>query len=453
MLYFFEIFVTMIFLYLVVYFSYKDRKKFIIYIYTIIQIILMTISSLYIEEGHYILELGTISFFTGGTFKLILYLSLFMSTFWGLLKFFHKDYNEDTKTDVAANVFFMKNFPILSIICLMYMICDLLISGIPLINSSLPNKYNYYIYVSKLPLTANIYNLLINYIPLFYSIYFLSAEKNNKFKYRKRLSILFIIVNCVYLFLVGFKVSGIRNMLFAFFIPIIFTKVNNNSLKINFKFMKKSIKIVIFFIIAILINYSIFSNGMTALDKFQQRTLALTSHLWWATDYYVSRNKMTQKEITQNIFSEINSVINHMKNTDTASGIAKIMLRLGDINISKYYLENNIRMGGTFLTVSLYNTGYMVTIIYTIIMATIYFIIVKSLIIQIHKKDIIGMFLIYKIMVFFESYLWNSGTLVDFFNIKNLLFVILFGMWSLLPRKINEINKKENGEVLCLKDF
>lgn len=173
---------------------------------------------------------------------------------------------------------------------------------------------------------------------------------------------------------------------------------------------------------------------MGVLEKLEQRTLALTSHLWWEVDKYMYQTPINENNVLANFKEEINSILN--KDSNVSIGVEKIMLKFADIDIAKYYLANNVKMGGNFLTVSLYNYGYMNLIFITIFMAILYVIIIKNFISSIVRRDIIGMILMYRLLIFYEAYLWTSGTVTDFFSIENLIIFILYKIWMYLPRKV-----------------
>lgn len=397
--------------------------------FSIFSAVIAVISCYFIENELYIIELAKYSFSTNGIYRLILYLLLFFLSFNLFCGFFNKNISIKKPKGILNNVIY-KYIILISIVFLIYLFSDLVISGIPLLNSSLSNKYNYFVNVSKLPFTKTLYVISSLYIPIILSLLY---DTDDISKNKKKCIILIIISICIYLFLLGFKVSGIRQVIIEFILILAYRKYISKRLSFNFKTLKKIFIILVILLCGVAFNYSVFSNGQTIKEKFESRTLALTSHFWWITDNYRINNEIELNTISDNFDKNIVSIFNNDYYPST--GVVKLMYKFAPSNIVSNYLSNNILMGANFITVSIYDYGYILTIIVVILIAYIYSLILNYLRRGFISGNVLEIVLTYRLLTYLDVFAWKTGSISDFLNFKNIIIILIVIIYELLITK------------------
>ena len=246
---FFRIITLMFFIIILVFFIKYDFKKAILGYYTFFNLLLSFISCIAIESGIYISELQTNSYSTGGYIRLFAYLLVFLVVFELSTKKERNIENFKIDDNGTLNKTFYKYILIFSMICIAYLYLDMIIVGIPLLHNTLPNKYNYFIELKHLPIISKIYSILIFYLP---SILGIIYQKTKKRKTKNIILIIEVFLS-IYVILLGFKVSGLRNIIIGFLVPILYIKTIRHEIKFDFKLIKKFLFLFMIFIIAIII--------------------------------------------------------------------------------------------------------------------------------------------------------------------------------------------------------
>lgn len=426
---FFHILIVIIFFGFLL-FTIKSKPQISITVFTgtIFNIVVSTFSLLFIEKGLYISELRINSYKTNSLFVFILYIFIFVLIFYNIRK---EKKLELKKPEGFINKSVYKLLIPISVIILIYLLIDLFISGAPLITHSSLSKYKYFMYVSQLPLTSKFYSLIVYYFPIFYGVLFSTSEKNKKKKY----CIIYIMCTIIYLFLIGYKVSGVKTVLFGFLIPIVFRSYLNGKIKFNFALLKKFLLIIFLMIFGILINYRILGDGSSASEQLSNRTFALTSHLWWITENYREKNSIKLEEIFSNLGYNLNSIIENKSVFDNKLGVVKIMFKFAPQDIAKYYVEHDTRMATGFITTHLYDYGYIFTIIFVVIFAIFYRYLIDNFCIALCSGNVVNIVIINKLLVYYQTFLWNSGTVTEFFNYENLILLFFLIFYNMMCKK------------------
>lgn len=435
----FEILLAIIILCIIIYLLFlKNVKYFVLYFFDIITIITIILSSIYLESGKFVLELGTNTYSNGSGFSQMFYILLFCLVFsFGLkISLMKKEQNSEFGNNSLIsliNTYIIKIIPFFAIISLVYLYVDLYLSGIPLFNNTIPGRMSYFSNVSILPYTSTIYSLNVYYFPLIFGF-----EYSDAAPLKKKKILIYLIFSIIYLLLINFKVSGPMDVVKSFLAPILVNYVINKKININiFKFFKTFIVIVSIVFAFVFFNYSHNYSGQNIMQKIIDRSFGMTSHLHWATISHLE--KTSNINYLENIGNEISGVKEGASVYDPKYGVSKLMVNLADKNISYGYLANNTRMGSTFITVSLFNCGYILTIFIVIAFAFVYAFLIKSLFLSIVSNNILKSLLLYKLTIFYRVFIFNSGSLIDFFNYKNLIVILLI----LAVNIISKIKRKE----------
>ena len=425
----FDILLTIIFFCFFIKLAKKNvSKTILIFSSTIFYFVISILSLIVIENGIYISELDVISYRTNGFWKYILYLAIFIYSFY---KFKPKKQEIDSINNNFINNFVYNSIGILSFGILAYLYIDLLVSGIPILNGNDFTRLNFYINSSKLPFTSICYTLCNFYFPIIYGVYFINGKNDKK----KTFSLIFEILLCIYLVLIGFKFSGLKTAIINFIIPIIYLKYLNNEIKINFKLFKKVVRYIALFAVIIIVNYSLLFSNRSSLDLFKNRVFALTSHFWWVTENYVRENPVTYDDATNNFQSNFNYMLNGESVFSKNTGVVKLMYKFTNDYAANYYVSHNTRMATNFITTSLYDYGYIFTIFVVIGCAALYSYLISSYSKAIRTADVIELILSFKLLIYYETFLWASGTINEFFNKENLVIFIFLLIYKKLNKK------------------
>lgn len=438
---FLTIIVSIICIVVLLFFILKNPKKSLLGYFSIFSILLSLLSIYFIEKGLYISELGINSYQSNGTIRLSIYFITFIIVFFSTFKL--DDTAQIRQPRGLINTYVYKYSLIFTYVLLAYLFLDLAISGCPLFNSSLPSKFNYYLKISRLPLTSKFMTLITYYIPIILGSLYDIKKDEKKYKIKCNLT---IIIMCIYMFCVGYKISGIRQIIIGYLIPIVYRNIIQKKVTINIKFVKRIVTIIIFFLLALFINYSIFSNGMNAIDKMKTRIFALTSHLWWAADITRNSHSLSIDEMINNGSEIFISIVNRSKIENV--GVSKLMKLYGEKNITNYYFENNVKMGATFITTTLYDFGYIITFFVVIFFAIVYSLIIKSFSKSILNSNVLEIMILYKILVYLETFMWGTGTISDFINLENLILIVIFITYKMLVKK-----RRSNYEKNIQQDY
>ena len=431
---FFRIITLMFFIIILVFFIKYDFKKAILGYYTFFNLLLSFISCIAIESGIYISELQTNSYSTGGYIRLFAYLLVFLVVFELSTKKERNIENFKIDDNGTLNKTFYKYILIFSMICIAYLYLDMIIVGIPLLHNTLPNKYNYFIELKHLPIISKIYSILIFYLP---SILGIIYQKTKKRKTKNIILIIEVFLS-IYVILLGFKVSGLRNIIIGFLVPILYIKTIRHEIKFDFKLIKKFLFLFMIFIIAIMVNYYVFSNGLAVKDKLFSRVFALTSHFWWVTDEYRISNKISSGEIVQN-FKDLIKYTIHQEDVYSGNvGVTKLMYKFAPATTTYFYLKDHVRMGASFITVSVYDFGYIITFFIVILCAFIYSKLINSYGKSLRNCDFFEIILYNRLLIYFEVFLWSTGTITEFLNAESVAIIIVLLIYNIIKKRRNK---------------
>lgn len=398
----------------------KNPGKAIIGYTTVLSTILLMLSIFAIENGLYISELETNSYPTGGTWRLSLFLIVYIFVFF--FSFNGKKYkiknNRIKIFNKQLNKFVYKYFPYLSLIVIIYIYLDLALCGSPLFDTSIASRMNYF-KLNHLPFVKNLYAFLTYYFPILWGVLLTKTTK------LKKSGMIYAFSAILYEYLLGFKVSGILPIIIGFAMPSIYIKCVKRKLNISRK------KIVIFFVIifimfsGILVNYTVFGKGKNPVDQLNSRIFALASHTWWVVDNYAINNQLNSNQIYDNFTTNLSAVINEKSPYNSNIGVAKIMYKFAPLHTTEFYLANNTRMGATFITTSVYDYGYVITIFIVIIFALFASKITLLFSNGLINKNVIEIILSYKLLIYLNLFLWSTGTITDFFNRENFIIIAI----------------------------
>lgn len=304
---------------------------YLLYAYT-----LPILSNLYLEQGIYITEQERYSYFTGSTFRLLFYTSIFLLIcFFSLQLFQHitskkkvfisKRISRIKPKSVSMSLFYI----VILMEFLMYL--NLFASEIPLFSPSI-TRFNYW-ESSCFPFLRQIIGNISLPIAMILGIYYMYFSNNNLYHWRKKTIFLFLLY-IVYLYLIGQKFSAQFLAIYFFFLPYWVINFKKASL---FLFSKRSLKYIL--PIGLLIfGFILYKYQFTGISEMKgsawsgmiYRILGLQGHVYWGIDEMVFHQNL----YGWHYFSEFLR--------DNWNGLLLEMNLIGPSNLD-WYLEHNIQ--------------------------------------------------------------------------------------------------------------
>ena len=410
----------------------------------VLPIVLQTISLIVINNGTYVLELNQDTYNNHSVLLYLMFVFIFIVTLWGCLsnrKYYYKKkiQNIELISNLNGSNYSKSVQKFLDIIAwlIVYMYIDMLIHGIPLFNNAYGLKQAYFTTTAHLPLVTIVYGTIFIYAPgvIGYALLLFWNDKPKRKKY-----ILMIIMMMMYNILLGFKVSGLSNIILYTLLPVSIVFLKNNSLSIR-KLSSKTIKLIVGIVFSgvvmisiVLLNYShTITSGTNVVDFFFQRTFALSNHMFWAAKTYRSGHTLNMGQALSNLYNEISAIWIQPSPDNINYGIAKLMAYLGNPDTVRWYLPRGVRMGGSFITVFYFNCGIVITCLLCVTFAYLFERIFEVYINALSRKNIIELLLSTKILYSFYSFIWNSGSLGDFFTVINIIVMLVLLVLQKFP--------------------
>lgn len=396
----------------------------------LIEIIWGTISIVWIDHGVYISEQLRYSHFTGAALRYIILIAPFAIIFpWLTNKLIKKDVSNPKKiTSFKLGNPSRTNqmIWIVGLACVIYLLTDIAVSGSPLLHNEI-TKGNFYSLYSKFPLTETIHNYIIPVFSIFCGFNY--AKKSRKGKSVNKYLLVFLAI-ILYQVLLSNKFYGLYDYVVWFLIPVILENIGifKQKRKIPIKYIALTLVGVSVFLYICYNKYTstAYIRGGNALQYLLDRIFALQSHTFWGVDYNVQQGTAGLNFDT--LFSEIINGFLGVSIINSDFGIAKIMYSVTSSSYADDMISSGFLFSGSFATVALSYSGYVITFIFSIllgyIMANISFALYKYL----RNFDVIGLFFVFWIYRrFYEFY--RVGTLSMVLSWKMIIiYVFVIGL-------------------------
>lgn len=389
----------------------------------LIEIAWGTLSIIWIDSGIYITEQLRDSYTTGAAVRYILLMLPFALVFPYILekKILRKTYRT-IKLEiprVALDSIIWK----FCVISVCYVLFDLMISGIPLLSSSV-NKIEYYTKFSKLPLASTVHDLILPFTMLLAGVRFSRSRRKSK-EYYDAFAIAFSIM--VIQILMDNKFYGLYDYAIWFSIPVIGTYIKKKIAekrvaKIPFKYI-----VITLVILGILLGICYKQYARLNTDPFAallNRIFSLQSHTFWGIDLLAQEGKVSFD--INLICKELLAGISGVPLTNGDFGIGRVMYLVTKSTYAYDMLRSGVLFAGSFLTVSLSYAGYIVTFAYSFVIGYFAASICAVFYTYLNGKDsamLFFWFVLYRRM--YEYFRVGSLSIILSWKIV-ILFVILF---------------------------
>ncbi len=436
---------------------YKKANKILpFFIIFLVYIFWGMYSIIYIDNGTYISEEEVYSYFTGASIRLILILIPLLIT---APMFFYKMYNrESTKEYSEKKLSFInkrtiKYIQIFSIVILIYLYINIIISGIPLFDGKKITHFNFYEKYSKLPLASKVqsfflmFNLVVNGIIL--------ADE----KYQKKNKIIAVLV---YVLSIGFRILCDEKFYpffvytIYFFIPMLMKYIyKKREEKEEVKFLIKigtiALCTLVSFVGIVMIKYNI-KRTINPWDRFTNRAFSLQAHLFWGYDNYLILNDKGNFDF-DNVKKEITGGLQKTSKFNKEIGVTKIMYIVSPSKIVNRYIKNMTRFYSGYWTVCIGCYGYLGTALYSILIGFLIALYSVKFAKAIESKNYIWIFLTSSTYYVIFQY-FNEADYSYLFSIRMLIFTLILmnddfferkaaKMIEIIKKKVDEKNKSE----------
>ncbi|WP_152595761.1 DUF6418 domain-containing protein [Bifidobacterium mongoliense] len=321
-------------------------------------------------------------------------------------------------------------FPIIGLIFSGYLLFNMSVSGIPLLSGNQVTRFNYWSEYSALPGAGQINNLLTVIaagLGFTYAQTELSTGKSNvRSKHQLSCICIALLFACIR-FLLGYKVSGIIDIIFAYLIGYIFLLFSFKKIAANIykKLLIYGSAIVLLAVTSYLFWQVLSGNFSTIGQAWQallERQFLLSGHMWWAvaSDTRVSGNPFPSN------YSELRSVFLQKDIYNPDSGVYGLMQKYSQSDIVENYISHKVRFSANFFAVSLFYNGIIITVIAIAINAIILVTFLKLFSDDaIHQRSL-AFVILFRIFQIFSTYVTGSGTLTEFYRINVLLLISIY---------------------------
>lgn len=405
----------------------KCYKAFPFCIIFIIEISWGLLSIGWIDSGTYISEQYRNSYFIGALFDYLLLMAPFAYIFPKylqklLIKNQHRDVRFFKKIN-WGNVIWWG-----SVIVVIYLFVDLVISGIPLINPQL-SKVGYYTKWSILPFAGKFHAILLPFIILLCGIKLAKSKRKSKTFIRALgLTISIFLLQI----LLDYKFFGLYDYLIWLFIPIISFYWNRPLHNTQRKFVNRPLRNtqrkfvnigivggVIFLIICYLKYSRIYTDPFNILLS---RIFSLQSHTFWGVDLLVKQGEMGFNIHT--LLEEISAGFAGVPLVTSDYGVGRIMYAVTRETTANDLISTGILFSSNFITVALSYSGYLLTFIYSGCFGLVSAYLTSIFGYYLNKKKYVMLFLSFFIYLRIYEY-FRVGALSIILSWKFILLVIV----------------------------
>lgn len=257
----------------------------IIFIMPVVSFIMKGISSIALDAGTFVSELG---FVTWNVYSAPLYFLTLAVFFFFLNLFIGRRANRfctlhSPESSVRSNGLLVGAIPVVGIMMAVYLILDMLISGIPLLSEGHITRFNYWSDYSKLPCAE----LISNFVTVeCVALGFLYASSLLDRRASKRYITVIAILIATRFFL-GYKISGIIDIVVGFSTGYITRRYTTSEMPTNS--LSQALKNLLVIGVAAVFSYIVWqvASGSAstlgeAIEMLIDRQFSLSNHMWWS---------------------------------------------------------------------------------------------------------------------------------------------------------------------------
>lgn len=386
--------------------------------------ILKVCSIAYLDAGNYNLELGFITWNVYGAPWYLLYLVVFF--------FFFKLFCDSAEKRLVRNpTRFVPSIAkdvritlllVVGTLMIGYVALDMVISGIPLFSGGVINRFNYWSSYSKLPGAQVVSNMIT-----VFCVGLGMCQASSYLEERDSKGPLLLIVAILAIrFLLGFRVSGLLDVLVGFAVGYAFRRFSSpseGSANSFVKIMGISIGCCLMMALFFVISGVVTGNSATisdAIDDLNERLFSLSGHMEWS----VFGDSTVMSSLFPIDLSELASVIQGKNEFDLGIGANGLMYRYCSAAVFNHYSQDGVRVGVGAIASSLFYNGQLLTFVLMLLNAFIcsrFYLAFRRLACG---NRILTFSLLYRVFLIFYSYLTASGTLVSCYRMNTLLLLL-----------------------------
>ena len=395
------------------------------------------VSIVYIDNGAYISEQNSYSYFTGASFRFVMIMLPFVLGAPILFSLFTKSCSLMKSRmilfEIKENIM-SKIILTFSLLLCGYLILDEIVSGIPLFHQEI-TQFNFYNTYSRLPLAEFLAGIFLGYLLLVCGIFFAKKKSfSNKVPY-----VIVYVLTIVYRIFLGEKFYPFLVLTIEFFIPTLIMSFDINYksiisiLKRNSKWIKRMIIFIAILLYVVYYKYSKEQSATygSAIEHLISRAFALQSHTFWGFDNYIVINDYGFD--FNRIMQEMLSGLQGVDKLDSSYGLTRIMYIVSPKSIVDMYIGNSTRFYGGYWTVALGCFGYYMAIIYSLLMALVFAFISSILYSTIKNREYFIMFIAFMGYFNFFKY-FNEGDFIFLLSTRMLISVGILVFYRIIKK-------------------
>lgn len=393
----------------------------ILFYMLIIQQLSRGISAAYLDQGRYNLELGnyTWNVYAGPLYFaylsiFLLFIDIFISIANRLLNKKHIIYKCEYYGDIRISL--LNFFGLFSIA---YLALDMMLSGIPLLSGGSISRFNYWNDYSRLP-AASLLSSLLTVICVGFGY---NLGSGITAKRTRNLEIGIVTLMFVERLMLGYRVSGITDLVIGLAIGFLFRKfaVRRPSRRTVVKVVQLVVLIILTAVAVYIVTTLIGNPDLTMADvwgKLLERQLSLSGHMEWAVF-----NDPSSRSWGVNNSEELLSVFHGGNEMSTQYGVYGMMAEFAPTELYNFYYEDGVRFATSFIAASLFYNGIGVTLFFIALNAFIFASFYYFFRILAVSNHIFTFSLLYRVFLIFNSYINASGTLTSFYRLNVIMLI------------------------------
>lgn len=371
------------------------------------------ISIVWIDNGVYISEQLRTSYFTGASIRYFVLMLPFAILFPLLTQ---KNIEKNMKYGIRPMKLTYSGHALdLIALCIitatiLYSYLNIFVSGVPLFRNYI-SKSNFFAQYSRLPFANTVYQYLFPF-----AMFLSGAIFCNGNSYRRRWGAILGASIMLFQVLLEYKFYGLYNFAIYFSMPILIKKSNIFLKKRKIPF--KAIILSVFGVgVLLFICYSQYSKTQAnPVQYLLNRIFALQSHTFWGVDLLVKN-----KEAGFNwdvLVSEIIAGLRGASVYNTNFGIAKVMYEVTQYSYANDMIKTGFLFAGSYITVSLNYSGYVLTFLLSIGLAWALSKITAALSLYADGTNFVFLYLIF----------WVYTRIYEYFRVGSLSMILSWKM-------------------------
>lgn len=421
----------------------QNKYSLFCYILPYIMFVWKAVSLTYLESGIYSPELATN---TEKIYSDYIFL-LQMMIFWIATDGFVNLLNNGIKIrNTQKGILFIPQsytwIRLIHCVVICYLYINLVLSG-----TSFSAGYDRFEYfeVSRLPFVSMFSGTLSYFFLFIDGVIFFFGKRYRKF------SLILFALAILYQIAIGNRFSGLYQYALFFFAPYFLLRAGKKGkLKVRDIFTPKVILVgcagIALLLVLLYISYrEEISQGARFAQLLSDRIFNMQAGTMWGITDFVKASKHKLWGDPEQLYMEIEGVVNGYGELDTRVGLGKVMTLVSPSYVVSSYLSAGIRFSGWYLAVTYLSLGYIGSALFSIFLAFIFALTCVGLVTAARQKNVIMIALaLYGYYQVYEYY--RIGNFTILFNAINVLLALVIFIYVWTERQSKHVVLRVRGK-------